>query len=99
MRKALEHAVRDASVLAVAAAVALVWTFLDLARACGILVISVFSDRPEADITSGLDIFGGPLRWGIGDRLINFAPLVESGTAFAVAILAAAIVLGRRRPL
>ena len=93
----MQAAIRDASVLSVAAAVALVWTFVDVARAVGAVVTSAFVEYPEETIDAiGAGEYDPALTWEVGDRVIAFEPLVQTGIAFGVALLAAAIVLGQR---
>jgi hypothetical protein len=87
MRDALNGLLRQASLLVIAAAIALGLTFLRVAESFGQMVVQ-FIDSP-----AGFD--ASPLSFRVGDRVLFVGQLLQSLIAFAI-VLAAVLYLFRR---
>ena len=89
MREALDDFFSRRTLLTIAAAIALGYGLIDLARGASVLVLSIFT---EQDGGAGR----GPLSVEIGGRILEFAQLLAGAVTLAVVVAVILYVLRRR---
>ena len=90
MRDGLEDLLSRASLITIAAAIALGYALLSLAQGVSALVLSIFTEQ-EGQFSSS----GGPLSLKVGGRVLEFAQLVAGVVTLAVVV---AVILYVLRP-
>jgi hypothetical protein len=92
-RDSLELLLRETPLVPVGAGIALGWSLYRVANELGTLVVSL-TVRFDRGAFAGSD---GALDVRIGDRFVNFAPLVQNLLTFAVVLAVVLYALARTR--
>jgi branched-subunit amino acid ABC-type transport system permease component len=90
VRDVLEDLLGRASLITIAAAIALGYALLNLAQGVSVLVLSIFTEQGDQFSSSG-----GPLSLKVGGRVLEFAQLISGLVTLAVVL---AVILYVLRP-
>jgi hypothetical protein len=90
MRDALDDLLRRASLVTIAAAIALGYALLNLAEGVSTLVVSIFTERDTGTFGG---VGGGPLSLEVQGRFLEFGQLVRGVVTLSVVVAAILYVL------
>jgi hypothetical protein len=103
VRESLDRLLRDLTLVALALAIALGWSLIQVAEGVAALVSGLLYEIGEEDPAPNflapfaLTEWGGILTWNVGGRVLTFGSLVSGLVQLGVVLVAAAFIYGRFR--
>jgi hypothetical protein len=94
LRQDLERLLREATLTALAFAIALGWALYQAASGFAYLITTGLTSFDDADTA----VVGGSLTWRLGKHVLVFAPLIQGLVELAVVLVLVLLVRRRFRP-
>jgi large-conductance mechanosensitive channel len=96
VRRDVERLMRDATLTALAFAIALGWSLYQVASGVGIFVTTLLQRFETSSGMEAIPYFSGGLAWRKGNRVFAFGPVLQGFIEFAV-VLAVFILVQRMK--